>query len=181
MSQSGAHCCSETEELLVPLTANHTDWLFYTKTVHTQLGRPKRQSSVHSDPFLVHMAFLCATTYFRGGIHQVLIFTLTCQNQWSDRTRTLRSSQPWAAEESTVTAHDGIKVILALARANDFTKASEQILIPVMLLVQAYPSLPMSGKTSLPQMFNQPLGTLQGSASHHHLQLAQDMELVNPS
>lgn len=42
-------------------------------------------------------------------------------------------------------------------------------------------NLPMSGKPSLPQTFNQLSGTVQESASDHHLQLAQGLELVNPS
>lgn len=79
-----------------------------------------------------------------------------------------------AAEEPTATAYDGTEVISALARANDFTKAFEQ-----MPVTNTHTNLPGSGKKKNTKQQQQAIHKC--FINHETLceELAQDLKLVN--
>lgn len=74
------------EQMVPPHSTPGRLAVLHKNTCSHLLGRPRRQSSGHSDPFQVLRALSWVTTHFRGGIHPVSVFTLSCQNRWTLRT-----------------------------------------------------------------------------------------------
>lgn len=114
----------------------------------------------------------CTQGTFMGGILPVSVFTLSCQKRWTPPWGFL---SPRSCRKVPCHCSWWNRSYFSLCESQSFSVGFWSDIDTSGVAATDTNSV-MSGKTNLPQVFHQP-----GSASHYHLQLAQALELVNPS